>query len=152
MRRLHWASSELESLLESASPDDRREVARLAAARAVARARFASSPVDEALAHAKHGDYSPNWRMPLETLVDESDSRCFDLSKQYEDGEDVEQDEVQAAFHQARAASAVAFLFHPDSLEAASESLYESWAAMGAEIACLDEYADWLRLKRGERS
>ena len=85
--------------------------------------------VRDALERLEKGKGVPlNLRRELEKLVEDLDECYYDLDKAVEKGR-AKSEDVDLAFNRARAASAVLEACREDAFVAATECVYEAWAA-----------------------
>ncbi len=138
--RLESLDPELSARLETASIFQLRAAA-LAACRFVLKNTNLNHPIlDRGLEALELGNYSDDsLSAKLESFVNYLDELQWDLQEKMDEGR-TEISTYLAAFHQARAANSVYFALNTDALNAATESIYEAYAAT-EELATLKELA-----------
>jgi hypothetical protein len=128
--RLGTVASDLVTLVERASNEQRRSAAVAAAEFAVVRSGLDDRRVDDALAAVRDGNTGDTpERSAVEALAASLDAVQWDLQDRAADDESAEA-ERWIVFGRARAASAVYYASDPSPRDAALEALYEACAVV----------------------
>ena len=139
--RIELISPELRKRFDSASDEQLRQVATAVSRAIVERVRISHPVVMRALeCLARSEPPTDELRVAVQDYADGLDTAYLELSDDQESGR-VSQEQVFAAFSQARAASAVAYALSSSALVAASEATYEAASAVddSTEISSIAE-------------
>ena len=142
MGRLELELPELVHALERLPRARLRQLAVLACEEALARTSLDQPPIISAMHMLKLGDYGDTpVRAELGVLVSALDDAQLTIQERVEAG-DESQDEYEAVFAQARAASALWYALDSDPLVAAQESMYEAGAALNEDFTRIRHLAE----------
>jgi hypothetical protein len=127
--RLEFIDAEQSEMLKQATIAEQRNAAKVACKFAIERTSLSHPILDEglqALEKDRYGDFS--LQNKLQSLVDRLDEIQWDLQEKMGEGS-IELSDYLAAFHTARAANSLYFALNADPFVAASEAIYEAYAA-----------------------
>src|ERR1700744_842373 len=128
--RLELISLQLRKRLDSASEEQLRHIAAPICMEIIRRTGVSDPVISEALEHLSQKKTPPaDLQARVQFYAQKLDADYLDLTDELEE-ESATQEQVAAAFSQARAANAVAFALSANAIVAASETTYEAASAV----------------------